>query len=100
MSNENPADRRQCQRSASSEAVMLTIDSDQGGTTYRALTVDISPQGARLQTDVYLRSGQHVTLTRENGVAQTLPSQVVWAAATQGNQARQVGVVFLQPIKL
>jgi hypothetical protein len=100
MSKQNLVDRRQCERSASSEPVTLTIDSDAGPTSYKALAVDISPNGARLQTDINLYRGQHVTVTRQNGVTQAVSSQVVWARGAEADQTRQVGVMFLQPARL
>src|SRR5437773_806909 len=69
-------------------------------TAYTARAVDISSSGARLQTGIDLQTGQHLTIVRKNGITQTVPSQVVWAAAKGTKQSHLVGVVFLQPMQV
>ena len=49
---------------------------------------------------VDLQTGQHLTIVRKNGITQTVPSQVVWAAAKGTKQSHLVGVVFLQPMQV
>jgi len=100
MPSENFVDRRQCQRSAFDGPLTLLIDSDPSHTAYTARAVDISSSGARLQTGIDLQTGQHLTIVRKNGITQTVPSQVVWAAAKGTKQSRLVGVVFLQPMQV
>ena len=100
MPSENFVDRRQCQRSAFDGPLTLLIHSDPSHTAYTARAVDISSSGARLQTGIDLQTGQHLTIVRKNGITQTVPSQVVWAAAKGTKQSHLVGVVFLQPMQV
>jgi hypothetical protein len=97
---ENLVDRRQCQRSAFDGPLTVKIDSDPNHTAYTVRAVDISPSGAKLRTSVELKTGQQLTVIRENGITQTIPSQVVWAAANDTRQSQMVGVVFLKPMQV
>jgi hypothetical protein len=96
----NSVDRRQCQRSAFDAPLTVKIDSDPNHTSYTVRALDISPSGARLETSVELKTGQQLTVIRENGITQTIPGQVVWAAAKDTRQSQMVGVVFLKPMQV
>jgi hypothetical protein len=99
MSQQSLIERRQHTRAPSSQPVTITVDTEPDYGVY-ALTLDISPSGARLQTEAYLQEGQQITLTRNGTAAQKVPSQVVWARGPGNGHAREVGVAFLQGMKL
>lgn len=100
MIDEPSANRRRCERSAFGRPVTLTVESDSNQSSYNVLAVDISPQGARLRTDVNLQAGQHVTVVRDQDFNQGIAGQVVWAGNQGTRLAGEVGIAFLKPIKL
>lgn len=62
-----------------------------------ALTLDISPSGARVQAKVPLAPGQAVRVVPNEGIARAIPGRVVWVNRLQAAANREAGIEFFTP---
>ena len=86
-----PAERKRVQM-----AVTLVIESDEA--EYLGTTVDLSPYGLRLQSDVTLAAGQPVGLLLATEPACFVKARVAWVGKADSAQAGQAGFEFLNPL--
>jgi len=86
-----PAERKRVQI-----AVTLVIESDEA--EYLATTIDLSPYGLRLQSDVTLAPGQPVGLLLATEPACFIKARVAWVGRADSAQAGQAGFQFLNPL--
>src|ERR1035441_7433916 len=88
-----PAERKRVQM-----AVTLVIEGDEA--EYLATTVDLSPHGLRLQSDVTLAPGQPVGLLLATEPACFIRARVAWVGQADSAQAGQAGFEFLNPLTI
>ncbi len=62
-----------------------------------AHTVDISSQGARIQTGIPLVPGQVLVFVTSEGPEHALRCQVVWTGAIGSDREGEAGLSFLHP---
>jgi hypothetical protein len=86
-----PAERKRVQM-----AVTLVIESEEA--EYLATTVDLSPYGLRLRSDVTLAPGQPVGLLLATEPACFIRARVAWVGKADSAQAGQAGFQFLNPL--
>ena len=96
-----PDDRRsvtgRAERKRVRIAVTLVIEGDEAENF--AATVDLSPHGARLQSDATLIPGQLVGLLLATNPDCFINARVVWVGKADSAQAGQAGFEFLDPLK-
>ena len=94
MRETNLPDDRRYPRRPFEGRLMVLFDFAGRGAAREASTVDLSPKGARIRTDLELVRGQSVDLLAKNSV-NTVPSQVVWVGNTGPDHVREIGLQFL-----
>ena len=57
--------------------------------------IDLSQQGARIQTEVPLSPGQTVDLVPSGGIGVGTPCRVVWVRAPDPSKTGEAGLEFL-----
>jgi hypothetical protein len=80
--------------------IEVTIDSEGSLRYYPASTIDFSPLGARVQTEIALLPGSRVNFIWRGATPQSFPSEVIWSAQGRMEQGHEAGLQFLQPIAL
>jgi hypothetical protein len=94
MRDTHSGDDRQYARVPVERRLMVLFEFAGRGGAREASTVDLSPRGARIRTDIELAPGQSVDLLGTNSV-NTVPSQVVWVSSTGPDRVREIGLQFL-----
>ena len=94
MGQTNLRDHRRDPRMRVEKQLMVLFDFAGRGAAREASTVNLSPTGARIRTDIELTPGQSVDLLARNSV-NTVPSQVVWVGNTGPDHVREIGLQFL-----
>jgi hypothetical protein len=79
--------------------VEIAVDSDGTTTLYTASTVDFSPLGARVQTELPLAPGARVNFIWRGAAPRSVPSRVVWSAPAHLHQGHEAGLRFLEPLR-
>lgn len=59
-----------------------------------ALTVDISPSGARVRAKVPMAPGQSVRVVPNEGIARAIPGRVVWVTRLAAAAGGEAGIEF------
>jgi len=77
-------------------SVTLVIEGDE--VEHLATTVDLSPQGMRLQSDATLAPGQPVGLLLGTDPPYFVKARVVWVGKADSAVAGQAGCEFLNPL--
>ena len=62
-----------------------------------ALTLDISPSGARVQAKVPLAPGQAVRVVPNEGIARAIPGRIVWVNRLRAATKGEAGIEFFAP---
>jgi PilZ domain len=62
-----------------------------------ALTLDISPSGARVRAKVPLAPGQAVHVVPNEGVARAIPGRIVWVNRIVASPNGEAGIEFFRP---
>ena len=87
--------KRRSERKSVQIPVILVIASE--GVERRGMTVDLSPEGMRLQSDISLVPRQVVRLHLAAYAPQFVEARVAWAGWTDSSEAGQAGFEFLLP---
>jgi len=77
-------------------AVILFIEGEEIDPS--ALTVDLSQNGLRLQTDAALAPGQPVGVLLGDKSEGVINARVAWVGKVETDQAGQAGLEFLRPL--
>ena len=77
-------------------AVILFIEGEEIDPS--ALTVDLSQNGLRLQTDAALAPGQPVGILLGEKSDGVIDARVAWVGRVETDQAGQAGLEFLRPL--
>ena len=93
---ENPIPRRSERRSATIPVTLL-VSTRGKKTAHDALTVDLSPRGARVRPTIVLTPGQTVEFVPKEGLPYSIPSRVIWVGTAQSGRVGQAGLDFLIP---
>jgi hypothetical protein len=78
--------------------VEIAIESDGTISSFQASTTDLSPLGARIQTNTALACGARVNIIWSGPKSRSLPSEVIWSAQTLDGPEHEAGLKFLQPL--
>ena len=60
-----------------------------------AVTLDVSPHGARIRTSVALAPKQSLEIVCYNGITRSLSARVVWVSVDGPDRPVEVGLEFL-----
>jgi hypothetical protein len=90
-------ERRRADRHSIERRVKLLVESDRTNTHRDALTLDLCPLGARVESDVRLSPGQSVDLILKQDVPVMLSAKVVWVDVTGPTGPSQAGLEFTDP---
>jgi hypothetical protein len=96
MPDDARSDKRRLEREQIKIAVTLVIGSNEA--EYFATTVDVSPYGLRLQSNVRLAPSQPVGLLLGTEPACFLNGRVAWVGKADSAQAGQAGFEFSNPL--
>ena len=96
MPDDTRSVKRRSERKRVQMAVTLVIEGDEA--EYLATTVDLSPYGLRLQSEVTLAPGQPVGLLLATEPDCFIKARVVWVGKDDSAQAGQAGFQFLNPL--
>jgi hypothetical protein len=100
MSDMSLVDRRLAGRQSIERRVKLLVESDRTNTHRDAVTLDLCPLGARVQSDVPLSPGQSIDLIFKQDVPVILSAQVVWVDVAPPTGLRQAGLKFTDPANI
>jgi len=89
---------RRSERLSATIPVTLLVGSHGKKTAHDALTVDLSPRGARVRPTVVLTPGQTLEFLPKEGPSYSVPTRVVWVGAAQSKRVGQAGLEFLIPL--
>jgi hypothetical protein len=95
MSDETRAVERAAARRRVQIAVTVVIEGDEA--EYRGTTVDLSPQGLRLESEAVLVPGQPVGLVLATQPEYIVKARVVWVGRADSTLAGQAGFEFVNP---
>ena len=90
-------ERRRAGRQIIEQRVKLLIESDRTNTQRDAVTLDLCPLGARVQSEVSLSPGQSIDLILKEDIPAVLSAQVIWVDVTRPTWPRQAGLKFTDP---
>ena len=62
-----------------------------------ALTLDISPSGARVRAKALLAPGQAVRVVPSEGIARAIPGRIVWVNRMRAANNGEAGIEFFTP---
>lgn len=85
---------RRSKRFSAQFPIKLILESMFNKSACDALTLDISPSGARVRSKLPLAPGQSVRVVPNEGIARAIPGRIVWASASPGGEA---GIEFFAP---
>jgi hypothetical protein len=80
-------------------AIVVFVERESEREGYDAFTLDVSAQGARIQTDIPLTAGQVVQVVPING-ADPVTGRVVWVGKPASELEGQAGLEFLDPFDI
>jgi len=87
---------RRSERKPVRMAVILLIEGEE--VDHRALTVDISRHGVRLQANPALTPGQLAQVIFEDSPSHAVPARVVWAGRLGSDREAEAGLEFVNPL--
>ena len=76
----------------------VVVTSDNWNVRRRVLTLDLSPRGARIQSDVPLTVGQLFDFVPSDGAESAVSCRVVWAGELGSSNEFESGLEFLAPL--
>ena len=79
-----------------SATIPLSLVLEHEDSKHDAYTVDISPNGARIRTDLVLSPGQMIGIVASGDSGQAIPSRVVWVERST-DVGSVAGLEFLGP---
>ena len=89
---------RRFQRLPTKEKAILLVHSETGQREYEGVTINSSPQGARIQTSYFsLAPGQIVEVSLTEGLRRAARCRAVWAGSPGSERYGQAGIEFLGP---
>lgn len=91
------ADSRRSPRKPLKKAVVLVVEIGDENTHYDASTLDVSPEGARVQAKAELRPGQFLHLIRPENPDELVRCLVVWTSDISSDKSGEAGLEFLNP---
>jgi hypothetical protein len=84
-------ERRKCERSLARAPLTLRL----GEEDISAVTLDVSPHGARIRTSVALAPRQSLEIVCYNGITRSLSARVVWVSAEGTDGPVEAGLELL-----
>jgi hypothetical protein len=84
-------ERRKCERSLSRAPLTLRL----GEEDTSAVTLDVSPHGARILTNLVLVPGQTIEITCYKAINRSMSCRVVWVSMDGSDRPVEVGLEFL-----
>jgi PilZ domain len=83
-------------RFAAQLPIKLLLDSRSRKSACDALTMDISPAGARVRAKVPLAPGQAVRVVPNEGIARAIPGRIVWVNRIMASPNGEAGIEFFR----
>jgi hypothetical protein len=80
-------------------AIVVFVERESEWEGHDAFTLDVSAQGARVQTDISLTPGQVVEVVPING-SDPVTGRVVWVGNPASELEGQAGLEFLDPFDI
>ena len=97
MATTESAERREWERTPTETPVTLLVESDRRNVCHNAVTVDLSPCGARVRGTIAVAAGTFIDLITRGGTPRVVPSHVVWVNLTGPDRFGEAGLQFLEP---
>lgn len=97
MERKQSAERRECERTLTETRVTLLVESDRRNVCHDAVTVDLSPRGARVRGKIGVMAGTSIDLITRGDTPRVVPSHVVWVNLTGPDRFGEAGLQFLEP---
>jgi PilZ domain len=85
---------RRSRRFTAQLPVKLILESFFDKSACDALTLDISPSGARVQAKAPLAPGQSVRVVPSEGIARAIPGRIVWVSRLKAASNGEAGIEF------
>ena len=85
---------RRCERQPASIPISLALESDPFKADDSAITVDISPRGASVRTNLALAPGVWVKVVAKGEFAQAFPALVVWVREDESSHSILAGLAL------
>lgn len=92
------SDARRCGRIRVKMPIEIVAESQGAEVSYKATTLDFSPLGARIRGSMASLSADRVQFVPSKESRQSWPCRVVWMAAADSAQSREVGLEFLRSL--
>ena len=96
--NSDSTSNRKSERRPIRLALVLLMDSVEGEIRSDGFTVDVSPQGCRLEVDTPISEGQLVRLLPWESADGAVAGRVVWVGGPESKLAGQAGIELLKPL--
>jgi hypothetical protein len=87
--------RRQRREETAAGPVAIVVDYDLTKASFGAYLVEVSSEGATLQTSVKLVPGQSVQVIPNDGEGRAVATQVVWVSELELHEVVQAGLRFV-----
>jgi hypothetical protein len=100
METAQSPERREWERTLIEMPVTLLVESDRRNVCHDAVTVDLSPRGARVRGKIAVTAGTSIDLISRGDTPRVVPSRVVWVNLTGPDRFGEAGLQFLEPAQL
>jgi hypothetical protein len=90
--------RRRWERSSAAIPIRLVLETGPFETDNSAITVDISPHGAKIRTKLLLVSGERVGVVLNEEFPDAIPSRVAWLREFESSHSTIAGLEFLNTL--
>ena len=87
---------RRSKRFTAQLPIKLILESLLGKSACDALTLDISPSGARVRAKAELAPGQAVRVVPNEGIARAIPGRIVWVNRIMATANGEAGIEFFR----